>query len=89
MNTTLDLPLKAKWYNLIESGIKTEEYREMKKYWDKRLLRYYTHVRFRYGYTKRTMTFNLKEITIDEGNPNWGAIPGEKYYVLKLGNRIN
>ena len=23
----LDLPLKAKWYDMIESGVKTEEYR--------------------------------------------------------------
>ena len=29
----LDLPLKAKWYEMIESGNKKEEYREIKKYW--------------------------------------------------------
>jgi len=27
----LDLPLKAKWYEMIESGNKKEEYREIKK----------------------------------------------------------
>ena len=32
----LNLPLKAKWYKMIESGIKTEEYREIKPYWIKR-----------------------------------------------------
>ena len=32
----LNLPLKAKWYDMIESGIKTEEYREFKPYWIKR-----------------------------------------------------
>lgn len=37
-NTTLFLPLKAKWYDMIESGIKTEEYREIKPYWIKRLV---------------------------------------------------
>lgn len=25
---TLHLPLKAKWYEMIENGVKTEEYRE-------------------------------------------------------------
>lgn len=32
MSDTLFLPLKAKWYNMIESGEKTEEYREIKPY---------------------------------------------------------
>ena len=36
----LDLPLKAKWYDMIESGVKTDEYREIKPYWEKRLLNY-------------------------------------------------
>ena len=33
----LKLVLKSKWYDLIESGVKTEEYREVKDYWCKRL----------------------------------------------------
>lgn len=37
-NNTLFLPLKAKWYELIEKGIKEEEYREIKPYWIKRLV---------------------------------------------------
>lgn len=32
----LDLPLKAIWYNMIESGKKKEEYREHNSYWAKR-----------------------------------------------------
>ena len=32
----LHLPLKAKWYEMIESGVKTEEYREIKDFWWKR-----------------------------------------------------
>jgi hypothetical protein len=34
----LDLPLKKKWYSMYESGIKNEEYRETKNYWQKRIL---------------------------------------------------
>lgn len=30
---TLNLTLKAQWYDMIESGEKPEEYRELKKYW--------------------------------------------------------
>lgn len=35
---TLHLVLKGKWYDMIASGEKTEEYRETKKYWLKRIL---------------------------------------------------
>lgn len=31
-NNTLHLVLKKQWYDLIESGIKKEEYREIKQY---------------------------------------------------------
>lgn len=37
---TLHLVLKSYWYDLIASGEKTEEYREIKPYWEKRLLDY-------------------------------------------------
>lgn len=36
----LHLILKGKWYDMIASGEKTEEYREVKPYWEKRLLDY-------------------------------------------------
>ena len=97
MKRILHLPLKAKWYEMIESGVKTEEYREIKTYWAKRLtccnrkgyimFTNYTHVKFSYGYTKRTMTFKIKSITIGEGNPEWGA-PNEDVFIIKLGKRV-
>lgn len=31
------LPIKKKWFDMIASGEKKEEYREMKPYYDKRL----------------------------------------------------
>lgn len=33
----LDLHLEFKWYDLIRSGVKKEEYREIKPYWIKKL----------------------------------------------------
>ena len=36
----LDLVLKHKWYDMIASGEKREEYREIKPYWFKRLICY-------------------------------------------------
>lgn len=38
MTRTLHLVLKRKWWDMIASGEKTEEYREIKPYWEKRLL---------------------------------------------------
>lgn len=95
---------------MIERGVKTEEYREIKPYWKQRLLKYgncwgnnslmvetynkgfllfekYDIVKFSYGYTKRTMAFEIKEIVIGKGNPEWGA-PEEDVFIIKLGNRL-
>ena len=40
---TLNLTLKAHWYDIIESGKKPEEYREVKEYWIKRLMNGFYH----------------------------------------------
>ena len=48
----------------------------------------FAFVRFHRAYTSTTMTFAVDGIEIGEGNPEWGAIPGVKYFVIKLGNRI-
>ena len=37
-NKALHLVLKGKWYDMIDRGEKKEEYREVKKYWMKRLI---------------------------------------------------
>lgn len=93
----LELPLKKEWYNMIESGEKREEYREIKPYWQNRLALYdnrnqliglnprgYTHVRFRYGYTKRTMLYKIDEIIIGRGNPDWGAPTNKDVLIIKF-----
>ena len=91
----LILPIKKKWFDMIKSGEKKEEYREMKPYYNSRLLKkydinpaYYTdigYVIFRNGYRKDSPKIKCKcECAIDTGKPKWGAIPGEVYYVLKI-----
>ena len=122
----LELPLKKEWYNMIESGEKREEYRNVTPYWMKRLVwdadynepvskddveflcslvgrddgttgnffdagwepKPYTHVRFRYGYTKRTMLYTISEITIGYGNPNWGAPTDKEVFIIKIGDNV-
>jgi len=116
----LDLHLKAKWYDMIESGEKTEEYREIKPYWLKRLFygvpvyheriekvyasfpyeyidfvkshlrirclsaKPYTHIRFHYGYTKRTMLRGIKGLSIGRGKPKWGAPFDRECFIISL-----
>lgn len=132
---TLILNLDGKWYDMIEKGIKKEEYRVIKDHWSSRLFlsgdwkyfmqefnhinptpedvidefeqyvkktrlikKYYEKaelrlkvdkVKFVYGYTKRTMTFEIEDVVIGTGNHEWGAENGVEYYVIKLGNRID
>lgn len=117
----LRLNLKAQWYNMIESGVKKAEYRELKSYWIQRLFlnkenekmsreeaehlskhkvdflmmvfagtlkpRNYTHVEFVYGYTRRTMMFELNDVNIGFGKKEWGA-PDNDCFIIKLGNRL-
>lgn len=117
----LHLSLKKESYALIESGVKTEEYREIKPYWMKRFFAHadgrrlnnfdaeylarnisvlysalhegtikyknYTHVKFSYGYTKRTMIYEIDCFTFGKGKPECGA-PTEDVFIIKLGKRV-
>lgn len=101
---TLHLVLKHKWYDMIDSGVKTEEYRNVTPYWTKRILGVdkilapellrgayeydYTHVQFHRGYTNTTMIFKINYISIGIGKPEWGASEGIAF-IIKLGERIN
>lgn len=67
-----------------------ESHLEILKWWvesGKLVFKPFDFVKFSYGYTKRTMTFEIKEITIGKGNPEWGA-PKEDVFIIKLGERI-
>ena len=85
----LDLNLKRKWFDMILDGTKTEEYREIKDYWDKRLKKNYSHIRFRNGYNKEApeMIVEVKGFRKGVGNPEWGA-PEEEVYILSLGEIV-
>lgn len=107
---------------MIESGVKTEEYRDLSEYWISRLTRYgddeklngrlyanflstspnilklnieagivkfkdFDAVKFSYGYTKRTMIFECKNIYIGKGKAEWGA-PDNDVFIIKLGKKL-
>ena len=56
-------------------------------YWWRYNIRDYTHVRFHDGYTSTTLLYEIKDITVGKGNPNWGA-PDHETFIIKLGKRI-
>lgn len=85
----LHLVIKRKWYDMIASGKKIEEYREITPYWANRLFKGYTHVCFHRGYTNQIMRFAIKEIIEDTGKEEWGAERGKTYYVIKLGEKMS
>ena len=86
----LHLTLKKQWFDMIKSGEKREEYREIKPYWNKRLNKSYDVVRFRNGYSKDSpvLAVELKEVMTSLGIIEWGAPEGERVYILKLGEII-
>ncbi|GAB4003073.1 hypothetical protein GCM10028807_62770 [Spirosoma daeguense] len=95
----LELVLKTKWYRMIESGEKKEEYRDIKPYWWKRIFtsecpddiiprgvypQRHTHVRFRLGYAKNTPTMVWKLGAIGVGNANPEWAEGHMGRMIKL-----
>ena len=88
----LHLTLKKNWFDLILSGEKKEEYREIKPYWEKRLMgKKYDRIIFRNGYATNApqFTIKLKSITQGIGKSEWGAEEGKQYFILSLGEIIN
>ena len=84
----LHLTLKKQWFDMIASGEKREEYREMKPYWHKRLLnKKYDAISFRNGYRKNApiMLIELKMLLSGLGIIEWGAPAAQEVYILKLG----
>lgn len=83
----LHLTLKKKWFDMILSGEKKEEYREYKPYWRKRFVNHYTHIKFRNGYSASSPSFLCELVSLQRGLGiiEWGAPEKEAVYILKLG----
>jgi hypothetical protein len=83
----LILPIKKKWFDMILSGEKKEEYREIKPYYTSRFPSGFKsfYVMFRNGYSKNSPSFiAVCTLSIGFGHPEWGAEPNKKYYVLHI-----
>jgi len=76
---------------MIASGIKKEEYRTIKPYWEKRLYsQNFDTITFSNGYAKDRRQMVVKCLYVFEGIglPRWGA-PLQKVYVIHLGEILS
>jgi len=94
----LHLTLKRRWFDLISSGQKTVEYREVKPYWMKRLMidsgslrQDFNEIHFRNGYAKDApfmrvkfnhMTLYAKRFICPQ---NGEQITADEYFLISLG----
>jgi hypothetical protein len=99
----IHLNLKRKWFDMILSGEKKQEYRELSDYWKVRFEKLFPlehkgevflpiieTIVFSNGYAKdrRQIEVEWKGTMISGGKIEWGAEDGKKYYVFQLGKII-
>ena len=95
---TLHLNVKKQWFDMIASGFKKEEYREIKEYWINRFIKKedlsnqnYSIIEFKNGYQKKSPTIivEFNGIFVGKPKPEWsGNIFGKEIkdcFVIKLG----
>lgn len=96
----LILPIKKKWFDMILSGEKKEEYREIKPYWTTRFKNFKPRVNnfgmgewiysqiiiiFRNGYKKDSPQIKCKcLLKYGQGKEKWGAEPRKEYFILEI-----
>ena len=93
----LHLPIKKKWFDLIKSGEKKVEYREVKPYWEKRLLhrdhlfaidflsqrKIFDYIIFTNGYRKDSPKLKVEWKGLD-----YGKFEGKNCFAIKLGKIV-
>lgn len=97
----LTLVLKGKWYDMIASGAKWEEYRLFKLYWHTRIANWRSKnmacvVEFRRGYAKNAPRMSFLVVSVDRRiscsghpkHPEWGEPKFVPYYAIELGKRV-
>ena len=97
----LPLVLKGKWFDMIASGEKREEYRDL-DVWNKRISKWlhrfnkspeiqYLVVAFQRGYRKPSMWYEVTCVSSEKvprvKHPEWGE-PDEPHFVIQLGRRV-
>jgi hypothetical protein len=87
-DVTLHLALKGEYFDAIKAGRKTEEFRRICPYWEKRLARSFTRIILTRGYPKASdlarrleLRWNGMRTTWITGHPLFGPGPVEVYAI--------
>lgn len=95
----LILPIKKKWFDMIASGEKKEEYRDIKPYYrtrfdnmmgsdikiDEKLDAVTFLIVFRNGYSENSPSLTCRcKLRTGQGKEEWGAEPNKEYYILDI-----
>lgn len=96
----LVLPIRKQWFDMILSGEKKEEYRDVSAYWKTRFSNVFAMypysylpvggvqqpILFRNGYRKDSPSFvaMCSLEDIRQGKTEWGAELGKEYFVLRI-----
>lgn len=93
----LCLPIKMKWLEMIASGEKKDEYREIKPYWTTRFKNVFpfdgdnpipghiVNIMLKEGYDINSPSLVVSvSLSIGTGREDWGAVKGELYYKLHI-----
>ncbi|MCA6489113.1 MAG: ASCH domain-containing protein [Chitinophagaceae bacterium] len=86
------MTLKKHWFDMIKSGYKKEEYREIKPYWESRLEgKTYDFIIFKNGYSPDAPTLKVQCLGIEKknANPDWCGGDSSLYFAIKLGSIIS
>lgn len=90
----LRLVLTGRWYDMIASGYKSEEFRDLSDYWTKRLVNWIRRpgihvIAFSRGYRKADLFFLCLSCAPlwRRIRPEWGE-PWSPHYVIRLGERV-
>jgi len=80
----LTLPIKKKWFDMIVSGEKKEEYRTISNYYRQRL-NITKRCILRNGYSRDRPKIGIDfELSVGCGKKEWGAVKDEIYFILKI-----
>src|SRR4051812_30019681 len=93
MEEQLFLVLKTEWYEMIQSGEKKEEYRDLSDYWIRRLMpdnktiRQFKTIKFQLGYQLNApqMIVECKKIHKGRAKAKWSAGYTGECFVISLG----
>lgn len=101
----LEFKIKKEWFDMIKSGKKKEEYRDIKPFYTSRFNNILRKTNTYYWFDDKSITAKNREfdvifvngygandpkikckckLRIGQGREEWGAIPGQEYYILEI-----